>query len=209
MQKDYLREAVVRYHPGLIGSPAAEHLEARGLDPSKLAPLRLGYVADPLPGHEMYRGMLAIPYIRQSANGDWIVVSMRFRCLEDHEHHGHGKYNTEAGDTPRLYNTRALVLEQDRISICEGESDVWTMFNSDLPAVGVPGVQAWRPHFREAFLGYERVFILADGDDPGRQFAKTLATTLPNAKIIPMDNGMDVNTTVQTQGREALTERLK
>ena len=156
----------------------------------------------------MYRGMLAIPYLRRAGDGEWSVVSMRFRCLEDHEHHGHGKYNTEAGDKPRLYNTLALMRTDDVMHVCEGEFDAIMAQACGLPAVGLPGVQSWRPHFRDPFLGYERVNILADGDDPGRMFARNLGQQLPNARIIPMPDGMDVTSFVNAFGPDALKEKI-
>lgn len=179
----------------------------------KVQKFRLGYVRDPLPGHEMYRGMMSIPYLRRSAvkiagKYEWLTVSMRFRCLEDHEHHGHGKYNTEAGDKPRLYNTLSLITSEDVIHVCEGELDAIMAEACGLPAVGVPGVQSWRPYFREPFLGYERVNLLADGDDPGRMFARTLAQQLPNARIIPMPDGHDVTSFVLEHGQKALKEKI-
>lgn len=177
----------------------------------KTAKFRLGYVEDPLPGHDMYRGMLAIPYLRRDAKGGqegWSTVSMRFRCLQDHDHHGHGKYNTEAGDKPRLFNTLSLINAEDVIAICEGEIDAIAAEACGVPSVGVPGVQAWRPYFRDPFLGYERVFLLADGDDPGRMFAKTLAQSLPNSKIIPMPDGYDVNSFILEHGSSALKEKI-
>lgn len=211
-QKAYLKEATVRYHESLPGSLADEHLAERGLRGATVAgevdKFRLGFVADPLPGHEMYRGMLSIPYLRRAHDGEWSVVSLRFRCLLDHDHHGHGKYNTEAGDTPRLFNTLALITSDDTIAITEGEIDAITAQVCGIPAVGVPGVQSWKPHFLDPFLGYERVYILSDGDDPGRQFARAVAQQLPNAKIIPSPEGMDVNKIIVTHGPSAIKELL-
>lgn len=182
----------------------------RGLgDPNVSKYFRLGFVDDPLLGHEMYRGFLAIPYLRP-ADGDAVsVVSIRFRCIRDHEHKGHGKYMTVAGDRPRLYNTAALMRRSPTIAITEGEIDAISLHTCRIPTVGVPGTQAWAPHFREPFLGYREVFILADGDEPGMQFATTVAKTLPNAKVIPSPAGEDINSLLVKQGESALLERLK
>src|SRR5690606_22396316 len=68
VQKKFLETATSQYRESLPGSPAEEYLASRGFQPGNTAvgKFRLGYVADPLPGHEMYRGMLAIPYLRRS-----------------------------------------------------------------------------------------------------------------------------------------------
>lgn len=156
----------------------------------------------------MYRGYLAIPYLRWSQDQVWSVVSIRFRCIQDHDHKGHGKYMTLAGDRPRLYNTLALLKDSPRIAITEGEIDAITAQVCGIPAVGAPGAQSWQQHFREPFLGYREVFVLADGDEAGMQFARTIAGSLPNAKIIPSPEGQDVNSFVLDKGPDALLERL-
>jgi DNA primase len=205
-----LWEAAGKYKASLAGSPAAEYLETRGLLVPEVNQFALGYVADPLPGHEMYKGMLSIPYLRQAQGERWSVVSMRFRCVTpDCEHSNHPKYRSEAGDTPRIYNTNALIRSDDRIAICEGEIDAITATIAGIPAIGIAGVESWKAHFKEPFLGYEVVYILADGDEPGMKFASRLANSLPNAKILPSKPGEDVNSTFLKFGAEALTERMK
>lgn len=217
-QRQFLVEATSRYHESLPDSPAAEHLASRGLmAPSvadQVARFRLGYVTDPMVGHETYRGMLAIPYLRRSTTGEWSVVSIRFRCLdEDCDHrnvHFSGKYSTVAGDSPRMYNTLALIDNDDRIAIAEGEIDAITASICGVPAVGIPGVGSWKPHFRDALLGYETVFILADNDDKGEglKFAAAVKGELPNGKIVPAEKGHDVNSMVVAHGKKALLERV-
>lgn len=206
------------YERSLQGSPAAEYLETRrGLDLQEINHLHLGYVADPLHGHEMYRGMLAIPYLRFTDDKNGLVVSIRFRCISSdcgawddskEEHVGHGKYNTESGDRGRLYNTVSLLQPVDQIAITEGEMDAITAVVCGIEAVGVPGATQWQPHFVEPFLGYETVWVLADGDDPGMRFARVVAETLPNARIIPMPEGKDVNTVFREEGSTGLLGRI-
>lgn len=210
-RKKFLVEATSRYHESLPGSPAAEYLESRGLMGESVRKdvdrFRLGFVGDPLPGHEMYRGMLAIPYLRRSSDGSWTVVSMRFRQIGEPKP-GLGKYLTVAGDRPRLFNTLALIDNDDVIAITEGEIDAISATISGIPAVGVAGVETWKDHFTEPFLGYETVFVLADGDDPGMKFAHNLAKKLPNVKIIPMGPGEDVNSEFIKDGLESLKEKI-
>jgi DNA primase len=183
-------------------------LASRGLSAPSIQPkidqFLLGYVGDPLPGHESYRGKLAIPYLRWSKQYGWAVVSIRFRRLT-----GEGaKYLTVANDRPRLYNTLALLQQSKDIAITEGEFDAITASLCGLPAVGVPGTQAWQPHFREPFLGYRNVFVLSDGDEAGLGFGRSIVKQLPNAKLIPMPDGEDVNSLVVNHGQAALMERI-
>lgn len=203
-QRAYLKEATDRYRESLPGSPGDEYLASRGLMVPEARRFGLGYVGDPLPGHEMYRGCLAIPYLRWSQWRGWSVATIRFRRLDG----GNPKYMTVAGDKPRLYNTHALTGYSKDIAITEGEIDAVSAELAGVKAVGVPGAQMWKPYFRELFMGYRNVNILADGDDAGLDFAKQVAKSLPNARIIPMPDGEDVNSLVLKQGPEALLERL-
>ena len=173
-QRRFNREATSKYVAAMPGSPAEEYLATRGLAFPGAELYALGYVQDPLPGHEQYRGMLAIPYLRP---GD--CASIRFRCFQDHEHVGHGKYNTAAGDTPWLYNTGAL--GGDEIGIAEGELDAITA-SRVIPTVGVPGVSAWKPYWDQLFEGYRRIVVFTDGDEPGRHFANELGAKLNNVE---------------------------
>lgn len=212
-QRRSLRAATERYLASMPGSPGEEYLGTRGLTSPSAAKavgkFRLGFVEDPILGHEMYRGFLAIPYLRWSQENGWSVVSIRFRCIHDHEHVGHGKYMTVSGDRPRMFNTLALLQPSPVVAITEGEIDAITAQACGIPTVGLPGAQAWQRWFREPFLGYRDVLILADGDDAGMKMAQTVAKTLPNARIVPMPAGEDVNSLVLGQGKEALLERTR
>jgi len=202
-QRAFLWEATSKYRESLPGSPAEEYLASRGIPAT--TPFGLGYVADPLPGHEIYRGCLAIPYLRWSPWRKWTAASIRFRRLE-----GDGpKYLTIPGDKARLFNTHALTRYSKDIAITEGEIDAITAELAGVPAVGVPGASLWKPFYRELFLGYRHVNILADGDEPGLDFARKVARTLPNARIIPMPDWEDVNSLVLKKGSEALFERIQ
>lgn len=154
---------------------------------------RLGYVAEPLLGHERYQGWLAIPYLRWSQEHGWIVVNIRFRCIQDHDHKqaGHGKYESLPGSGTWLYNTLALMRDSDTISIIEGELDAIMSDLCGLPAVGAPGAQTWRPYMALPFLGYKRVLAIGDGDEAGKEFANKVAGTIPGALPLIMPDGHD------------------
>lgn len=208
-QRSLLQDATRRYHHALPESPAAEHLAKRGLGQDRVKPFLLGYVAEPLPEHTPYRGMLAIPYLRRNGHNTLSVVSMRFRCIEDHEHQGHGKYNTVPGDTGRLFNTIDIVENDQTIAICEGEMDAVAAHVAGIGAVGIPGAQIWKPYFTEPFIGFETVWVLADGDPAGRSFGDTVAKKVSSARVVSFPEGHDVNSFIVTYGAEALKEKLK
>jgi DNA primase len=179
---------------------AAGYLGGRGIGPKEAAMFRLGFVRDPLPGHERYVGKLVIPYMTPAGAQDF-----RFRCLADHDckEHGHGKYLSRAGVEPGLYNVPALWVESSFLAVCEGEIDTITM-NRIMPSVGLPGVQSWKSHYSRLMADYDKVYVMCDGDDAGWGFGDTVMRAVEDAVAIRLPDGMDVNKLWQTAGPDAL-----
>ena len=143
------------------------------------------------------------------------------------EHKTHGKYMSLEGDRPWLFNTAALLKTSDTVAITEGELDAISATMSGVPAIGVPGVDSWKPFWREPFLGYESVHILADNDEPkprddcqrckgqcnghnpGMDFARSLAKQIPNARILPSGLGADVNQEMVLHGRQFILRKVR
>lgn len=201
--RQFLEAACQQYQDDLVTNPeAVEYLSMRGLSPDSVTSFRLGFVGNPLPGHEMYAGKLAIPYLTQSG-----VTTLRFRRIGDGEG---AKYLSAAGDEPRIYNANALTVETHGIAICEGEFDTITASQCGIPAIGIAGVSGWRGYFRRCFKGYRNVFILADNDDKGQglEFAEKVASQVENPKIILMPTGHDVNSFVLAHGPSALMDKI-
>lgn len=203
-----LVEAAKFYFSQYKGSPAEKYVADRGLA-AQAASLGLGYVGSARTGDERYQGRLAIPY-KRPAGGDQAVATIRYRCIEDHDCKGHGgkKYLSPPGDPPRLYNTDALVREGDYIALVEGEFDAMAATAAGVPTVGLPGTGSWREHFVGAFVGYETIYVIADGDEPGRKFAGDVAEKFEQSKVIDLGDGYDTNEFILSFGPEAFRERL-
>jgi DNA primase len=211
VQKAFLAEATSRYHESLRQSPAEEYLEGRSLNGPEIVKARLGYVENPMPGHHMFEGWLSIPYMRWSPGQGWSVIGMRFRCMEDHNHksaHNGGKYMAHSGSGTHLYNTLSILKSEDEIFITEGELDALAACMIGLPAVGVPGADTWTPVFARMFKGYDKVWVLADGDKAGRDFAEKVKGTLSNVWVADMPDDHDVNSTIQELGKDFVYERV-
>src|SRR5690606_4743693 len=205
----FLMEAAKQYRNDVSGSRAEEYLRTRGFGREELwgaaQRFRLGFVANPLPGHEKYRGRLAIPYLRQGPDGSWSTATIRFRKIGD----GPGpKYLSPPADQPRLFNTIEIARNHEWIAITEGELDAIAATTSGVPAVGIPGATLVQPHFVELFRGYRIVYILTDGDSAGEEFGATLKKSLPNGRVIAMDDGEDVDSMVLKYGKDILKERV-
>lgn len=197
-QKTSLAKAVTTYKANI--GIAEEYLAKRGLSLTDADTVHLGVVVDPLPGHEAYVGRLAIPYLTPTG-----VVDIRFRAMHNEE----PKYMGLPGTSTRLYNVVALQQATDFIAVCEGEIDAITLhYKCGIPAVGVPGAQAWKKHYTRILQDFEKVYVFADGDQPGSDFAKNLARELNTIITINMPDGEDVNSTYLNLGHEYFTQKV-
>lgn len=204
-----LEQAATEYHYQLDGRTISYLLERRGLDEDSVVGFHLGSVAKPLPGHEAYRGRLAIPYLTKTG-----VAAMKFRCIEDHECRDlqHGKYMWPQGQRSHLYNVLDTFKSSDVMAVCEGELDTITVSSMvGIPAVGVAGVSHWKPFYRRILDGYSRVLVIADNDEregrddnPGMDLARRILDELPQAEIVALPGGQDANSYVREQGPAAL-----
>jgi len=167
-------------------------LSERGISRSVAQKFSLGTVTDAIPGHEHHEGWISIPYI--TALG--LCVGFKFRRIDE----GKPKYGSPAGQKSHLYNVND-VLERSRIiAICEGEFD--TIICSGvlgIPAIGVPGVAAWKNHYPKLFNGFDEVLVLGDNDlkedgsNPGAEFSRRVAGDLLNTRVVELPAGMDLN----------------
>jgi len=73
----------------------------------------------------------------------------------------------------------------DHIILVEGPPDMIAARSCGLPAIAVPGTTAWQQSWAELLAG-RRVTIVMDCDEPGRQAAHEVATSL-RAAAIPTD----------------------
>jgi DNA primase len=194
--KNLLEQAVQTYERNL---PTVEgYLAGRGIPVEVARTCRLGYVSSPTPGlgDDEYVGRLAIPYVTPSG-----VVDVRYRVVQ-----GNGpKYLSRPGTPARMYGVSNLFTAGRYVGVCEGELDtVVATHIAKIPSVGVPGATNWAKHYPLLFEGFERVYVFADGDQAGREFAKKVASTIEQAVIVQMPQDMDVNQVVQERGPDAL-----
>jgi DNA primase len=177
-------------------------LAERGISEEVAARFELGTVTSPHNGHEMYEGWISIPYI--TAGGS--CVGFKFRRIDD----GKPKYGSPTGQKAHLYNVIDILEMSPYIVVCEGELDaVITSGVLGIPAVGVPGVQAWKPHFPKLFNGYDTVYVVGDNDvkedgsNPGAEFSKRVANEILNSVIVTLPPGMDINDYYLAYGADA------
>jgi len=206
-ERKSLVDRVLKYHEQLKspeGAPLLEYLtEERKFSQETIDRFLLGAVVSPDVLDEDARGMISIPY--NTPNGP---VALRFR-RPPHREAG-PKYWQPEGSNLTIFNTPAFFASEETIAITEGEMDCITLSQAGIPAVGIPGASAWKPHFELLFEGYSSVLICADNDDTGagRKFAAKVALKVPGPDVVLMPEGHDVNSYFAEFGRQALREYL-
>lgn len=206
-ERKSLVERSLKYHRQLK-SPDGEALYAyltveRQFSPETIDRFLLGAVASPDVSDDDARGMLAIPYLSKAG-----PVALRFR-RPPHKDTG-PKYWQPEGTNLTIFNTLAFFAGEETIAVTEGEMDAITLVQAGIPAVGIPGASAWKPHYRLLFEGYQSVLICADNDDTGagRKFAAKVAQNVPGPQVVVMPEGHDVNSYFCEHGRQALRDYL-
>jgi DNA primase len=160
-------------------------------------------VKDALPGHETYKGRLAIPYITPSG-----VVDIRFRSLNNNP--DEPKYMGIPGAKTTMYNAQSVLTAGSYMCVTEGELDtVMLSVKTGHPSIGIPGANNWKPYYTKILDDFETVIVLADGDNAGLEFGKKLSRELPNVNLVQMPEGHDVNSIIIQEGKEWIDERIR
>ena len=195
--KELLGQATEKYAANIY--QAEDYLKSRGI-PQEVARLAsLGVVVEPEVGHEAFQGRLSIPYITKSG-----VVDLRFRSLNPAVE---PKYMGMTGAETKMYNVLDIEKAGDYIGVCEGELDTVTLSSCiGIPCVGVPGANSWKKHYTRLLADFERVFVFADGDQPGKEFANSLARELP-VTIVQLPDGEDVNSAYVKYGADYIRDK--
>jgi DNA primase len=197
-QKELLGRAVQRYQENIY--LAEDYLKSRGITVEVARLARLGVVAEPEVGHEAFIGRLTIPYITKTG-----VVDLRFRSLNPAVE---PKYMGMTGAETKMYNVLDIERAGDWIGVCEGELDTLTLSKCiGIPCIGVPGANSWKKHYTRLLADFERIFVFADGDQPGKEFATGLARELP-VTIVSMGEGEDVNSAYVKHGADYVRDKM-
>jgi hypothetical protein len=201
-QMETLEEAVSKYEADMTVE-AARYLLGRGLTQETVSTNRLGVVVDPIPGHESFRGMLAIPYLLKGQ-----PLRVRFRCMQDHDHEFHGKYMQPAGETTIIYNVNAIHDAKHVLHVTEGEFDAMILQQIGLPAVAFPGAKSFKGHHGRMLAGFNRLWVWGDPDAAGAEFVTKVTNRLPrSARGVKLTHG-DVTDTFLAGGAKALVSLI-
>jgi len=67
----------------------------------------------------------------------------------------------------------------DTVYLVEGTSDCITLWNVDLPALGIPSATIWNPDWWKELEEFQRIVMIPDTDNAGSGLVKLLAKTQP------------------------------
>lgn len=198
--KKSLGAASIDYHNQLAGSEAEEYLiKERGLSKEVLRSFQIGFVGEPHPGDDIFRGMISFPFLTPTG-----PVAAQYRRVGD----GSGARFLSRGSTKRPYNTNVFLQPHRKVFLCEGVIDTLTIADIGLPAVGLPGVDSWEKVFARAFRN-RKVVVLADGDDKGQgwDFANKVLRDVDECETILFEDE-DVNSFFVKHGVDSLREKI-
>lgn len=186
-----------------LGPAGSAYLESRGLAGDTVRKFFGEVSASPsLELHKPYAGRLAI----LSLGPDDAVHDVALRCIQhdDCGEVGCPKYLFLEGVEKRLWNARAALSPGNEIDIAEGQLDAISLVACGLNAVGVSGAHGWKTHFPRLFGGFDTIRVWADGDRAGREFAERVVSDLPQAEVMMVPSGEDVNSILVKRGVEAV-----
>lgn len=148
---------------------------------------------------------------RSNPHGRWFKVSIL-----------HGKSRTSwqslRGDNRRAVPHSGLVycvkvpssaflIRQGGCISVTGNCDAMLLTQLGLPAIAFPGAKSWHPHHKRMLAGFPHIYIWADPDQAGREFADRVREDLPHARVVPLRDG-DVGETFLAGGVDAINAAL-
>lgn len=194
------------YHEALFteaGKPALDYLKhERGFIESTIRHFKLGFVAEPHPVDRSARGYISIPYTNDAG-----VFDIRFRRTPQLGENA-PKYWQPSGSRQTIFNVSEIQRHEDFIIISEGELTAVMAHQIGLPCVAYPGVESVKEYHRHLFEGFERVYLLGDGDEAGQGFNDRLAKMLDNAYPISLPPGEDLDSYIKNHGADKARELI-
>ncbi len=144
---------------------------------------------------QSYRGEkhVLIPYVDAEGN----VCAKRRRLSLT----GEQRFAWNKGDHPLLYGLQRLsdIRSKGWVLLVEGESDCWTLWFKDLPALGIPGKTVWKKDW-DSFLQGLEVYLW---QEPGAEdLTERIGPDIPGLKIIAAPEGIKDPSEAHLQGKD-------
>lgn len=180
----------------------AEFLRRRGLSHSTVARFGLGYTGDDqFVGAQDVSDCLVIPY----EDGLGRVRQLRYRPL----HKTKQKYITISGEKGHIFAVRAA--DFSTVTICEGEIDAMSCWQSGVKAIAIPGANVWQDSWKWLLRNARRVVLALDPDDAGVGAARAMYASISDVApvdVVHLPEFMDVNDVLVQKGEAAVRDLL-
>jgi hypothetical protein len=103
--------------------------------------------------------------------------------------------------------------------LCEGESDTLACREAfagvsaghhlrGFVVLGMPGAATWQHDWNRYVEGFDLIYAIGDGDEPGRKLACAIKRSLPWARPVHLPEGADARGLLQVAGGRALDDYL-
>ena len=138
--------------------------------------------------HYISRKAVRMPYYDESGN----EVAVRFRRTLTRKS---DRFRWRRGDKPLPYGLWKLndAREAGHIILVEGESDSQTLWYHGVPALGIPGANAWQSNWAQYVAAFT-LYVWQEPDSGGAQFVNSIAAALPDASVLtPPDGRKDIS----------------
>ncbi len=118
-------------------------------------------------------------------DGKWVHRGTKLRCGSSHQTIWED-HDPELVVPYGLTCFRPDLPAPKDLVICEGESDVHTLALHNIAALGISGVNNWKPRFAEidVLRNAERIFIVDEGGSAGEAFVQEISKDLDPAKVL-------------------------
>ncbi|MCH7574123.1 MAG: hypothetical protein IIA59_03270 [Candidatus Marinimicrobia bacterium] len=129
--------------------------------------------------------VVAIPYYDKEKN----IIALRYR----HALKGKKRFTWKPDTTVALYGMDRLGNDPQTkyIIICEGESDVQSLWHRGFDALGLPGAACWNDARDAELLNYfEKIYVVIEDDAGGWALRKTLheSSMVKKILLVSLDN---------------------
>jgi CHC2 zinc finger len=102
---------------------------------------------------------------------------------------GKDRFRWRKGSTPSLYWIDHLPEDAEYALVCEGETDVAAATFLGIPAVGVPGVDTWKPEWARQ-LPEKNLVLWVEPDQGGQNLADAMSRDIPGLRVIEAPPGI-------------------
>ena len=118
------------------------------------------------------RDAVRMPYL----NGEGLQAAVRYRTALKKSEASDNRFKWKAGSKLCLYGLWKIESAQKagHVVLCEGESDVHTLWYHDIPALGVPGADTWREEWAEHLEGISTIYVVIEPDKGGEAVRRWL-----------------------------------